>query len=278
MLNIGPHLTITNGFESAAKEAISIGANTFQYFTRNPRGGKAKALDAEDLKKYATLSEANGFAPIMAHAAYTMNLCSQDESVRAFARTIMRNDFERLVQIPNSLYVFHPGSHTGQGVDVGIAYIIDALNETLTEEIPPVICLEGMSGKGSEVGSTFEELRAIIDGVTYSDKMGVCLDTCHLYSAGYDVVNDLDGVLEAFDRIVGLKRLRAIHLNDSKMDFDSKKDRHEKIGEGTLGIEAITRIINHPKLKHLPFYLETPNEVPGYGAEIATLRALYKPD
>ena len=275
MLKIGPHLTISKGFEAAAKVAISIDARTFQYFTRNPRGGKAKALNSEDLSRYAALASEYDFAPIMAHAAYTMNLCSQDESVRAFARTILRDDFERLTQIPNSLYVFHPGAHTGQGVEVGIAYIVDALNEVLTEDIPPVICLESMSGKGSEVGSTFEELRAIIDGVHLNEKMGICLDTCHLYSAGYDVVDDLDGVLETFDKVIGLERLKAIHLNDSKMDFDSKKDRHEKIGDGTLGLDAIVGIVNHPKLRHLPFYLETPNEVAGYGEEIHRLKERY---
>jgi deoxyribonuclease-4 len=273
-LTIGPHLTISNGFEAAANEAVRIGATTFQYFTRNPRGGKAKPLHPSDIEGYRRIAAENDFGPIMAHAAYTMNLCSADPSVRDFAKGILKDDMARLLEIPNSLYVFHPGSHTGQGVEAGIAYIVEALNETLTESIPPVICLEGMSGKGSEVGARFEELRAIIDGVTLNEKMGVCLDTCHLYSSGYDLVNDLDGVLEAFDRIVGLERLKAIHLNDSMMPFASNKDRHEKIGDGTLGFEAIERIVNHPKLSQLPFYLETPNELDGYAAEIAKIRAV----
>jgi deoxyribonuclease-4 len=269
-------LTISGGFEAAAKEAVGIGATTFQYFTRNPRGGRAKPLISSDIEGYHQIAKANGFGPIMAHAAYTMNLCSADAAVRDFAKGILRDDFERLQKIPDSLYVFHPGSHTGQGMVVGIAYIVEALNAVLTLETPPVICLEAMSGKGTEVGSRFEELSAIIDGVALGEKLGVCLDTCHLYSSGYDIVNDLDGVLVAFDAIVGLSRLKAIHLNDSMMPFDSHKDRHEKIGSGSLGIEAIERIINHPALRALPFYLETPNALDGYADEISRLRAIRK--
>jgi len=275
MLVIGPHLTISNGFEAAAKEAIGIGANTFQYFTRNPRGGKAKALDTKDLEAYVAITKDKNFGPIMAHAAYTMNLCSKDPSVREFAKDIFKDDIKRLKQIPNTLYVFHPGSHTGQGVEQGIAYIVEALNEALDEDVPPIVCLEGMSGKGTEVGSQFEELKAIIDGVKLKEKMGVCLDTCHLFSSGYDIANTLDDVLQSFDQIIGLSRLRAIHLNDSKVTFASHKDRHEKIGEGTLGKEAIVNIINHPLLKGLPFYLETPNELEGYREEIEMLRDNY---
>jgi len=275
MLVIGPHLTISNGFEAAAKEAIGIGANTFQYFTRNPRGGKAKALDTKDLEAYAAITKDKNFGPIMAHAAYTMNLCSKDPSVRQFAKDIFKDDIKRLKQIPNTLYVFHPGSHTGQGIEQGIAYIVEALNEALDEDVPPIVCLEGMSGKGTEVGSQFEELKAIIDGVKLKEKMGVCLDTCHLFSSGYDIANTLDDVLQSFDQIIGLSRLRAIHLNDSKVTFASHKDRHEKIGEGTLGKEAIVNIINHPLLKGLPFYLETPNELEGYREEIEMLRDNY---
>lgn len=271
---VGPHMTISKGFESAALEAVKIGANTFQYFTRNPRGGKAKALDLEDLKAYENIAKAHDFGQIMAHGAYTMNMCSKDPKVRAFALGLLRDDLERIQAIPNTLYVFHPGSHTGQGLDVGIAYIVDALNQVIFDETEAIICLETMSGKGSEVGADFESLKAIINGVRHKEKLGVCFDTCHLYSAGYDIVNDLEGVLDAFDQIVGLEYLKAIHLNDSMMAFASHKDRHEKIGQGSLGLEAIRRIVRHPKLRHLPFYLETPNDLEGYEGEISLLRSM----
>lgn len=269
---IGSHLSIAKGFEHAAKEAVKIGGNTFQFFTRNPRGGKAKKLDLDDIKKLEEIMKENKFGPLLAHAPYTMNPASYKDKVWEFAKMIFRDDLDRLEKIPCQLYNFHPGSHTGKGVDYGIDRIVQLLNEVLTGEESTWILLEAMSGKGTEIGRNFEELKAIIDKVNYCDKIGVCIDTCHIYSAGYDIVNDLDGVLEEFDNIIGLDRLKAIHLNDSKMDFDSNKDRHEKIGEGTLGMDAIINIVNHPKLKDIPFYLETPNELEGYKKEIELLR------
>jgi len=274
-MKIGCHLSIAKGFYAAGKQALAIGANTFQFFTRNPRGGKAKALDFEDLEKLRLLMDENHFATIFAHGSYTMNLCSDKEETRAYALDILRDDVERLKQIPNALYLFHPGSHVKQGAEVAIEFIVDALNQVIDETCEVVVCLEGMSGKGTEIGRSFEELSEIIDGVIHNDKMGVCLDTCHLYSAGYDIVNDLDGVVNEFDRIIGLNRLKAIHLNDSKMPFASNKDRHEKLGLGTIGVDAIINIINHPKLKHLPFNLETPNDLPEYKEEIRWLREVY---
>ncbi len=274
MKYIGCHLSVTKGYHHMGKEAISIGADTFQFFTRNPRGGSSKALDPSDVEKLKTLMTTHNFGPILAHAPYTLNPCSADERVKEFAFEVFSEDLEKLEALPGTLYNFHPGSHVSQGLDVGTALIIDLLNRVMKSEQSTMVLLETMSGKGSEVGSRFEELKAIIDGVTHSEKLGVCLDTCHVYDAGYDIVGDLDGVLETFDRIIGLDKLYAIHLNDTKNPFSSHKDRHEKIGEGFLGIEAITRIINHPKLAHLPFYLETPNELEGYAAEIALLRSL----
>lgn len=269
---IGSHLSISKGFTSAYKEAKKMNANTFQFFTRNPRGGKAKALDVVDLEKLAIAMNAEIFGPILAHASYTMNLCSDKESVRTFARETLKDDIKRLSMIPNALYNFHPGSHVGQGVEAATQMIIDALNEVVTEHVDSYILLELMSGKGTEIGRSFEEIATIIHGVKHNKMMGVCLDTCHVYSAGYDIVNDLDGVIETFDKVIGLDRLKAIHLNDSKMPYASNKDRHEKIGEGTLGVQAIKRIINHPQLRHLPFYLETPNDAQGYKNEILTLK------
>ncbi|MBS4537802.1 deoxyribonuclease IV [Clostridium sp. D2Q-11] len=265
---IGSHLSIAKGFSNASKEAIQIGANTFQFFTRNPRGGKAKALDLDDIKKVKSIMKENDFGPLLAHAPYTMNPASYKGNVWEFAKMAFRDDLDRLETIPCSLYNFHPGSHTGKGVEYGIDRISQLLNEVLTGEESTWILLEAMSGKGTEIGRNFEELRAIIDKVEHSDKIGVCIDTCHIYSAGYDIVNDLDGVLNKFDEIIGLDRLKAIHLNDSKMPFGSNKDRHEKLGEGTIGLEAIINIINHPRLKDLPFFLETPNELEGYKKEI----------
>ena len=276
MLNIGCHLSTTKGYENMGKEALKIGANTFQYFTRNPRGGKAKDINEKDILALSKLMEENYFAKILAHAPYTLNGCSADESTREFASEMMADDLERLKYLPTSLYNFHPGSHVKQGVDVGINYIVEMLNKVLKPEHTTIVLLETMAGKGTEVGRTFEEIAEIISRVELNEKMGVCLDTCHVYDAGYDIVNDLDGVLEEFDRIIGLDRLHAIHLNDSKNPFKSHKDRHEKIGEGEIGFEAIKRIINHPKLRNIPFFLETPNELDGYAKEIEMLKAAYE--
>ncbi|WP_346894567.1 deoxyribonuclease IV [Clostridium sp. UBA7503] len=272
MLNIGCHLSTTKGFENMGKEALSIGANTFQFFTRNPRGGKAKAIDEKDVAALLRIMEENKFATILAHAPYTLNACSADENTRKFALEMMTDDLLRMEYLPNNLYNFHPGSHVKQGVEVGINYIVDMLNAVIKPQQTTTVLLETMAGKGTEVGRNFEEIAEIINRVELKDHMGVCLDTCHVYDAGYDIVNNLDGVLEEFDRLIGLERLKAIHLNDSKNPFESHKDRHEKIGEGFLGIEAIINIINHPKLCNLPFFLETPNDLEGYGKEIEILR------
>ncbi len=276
MFRIGCHLSVSKGYEAMAKDALSIGANTFQFFTRNPRGGSAKAIDEKDIEKFLIIAKENDLALFLAHAPYTMNVCAADAGIRKFAREMMVDDLQRMEYLPGSLYNFHPGSHVQQGVEVGTQLIIDALNSALMPEQTTTVLLETMAGKGSEIGRSFEELRAIIDGVKLQDKMGVCMDTCHIYDAGYDIVNNLDGVLDEFDRIVGLGRLKAIHLNDSKNPFESHKDRHEIIGNGSLGIKTLTNVINHPQLKHLPFYLETPNELPGYAEEIKLLKSLYK--
>lgn len=274
MFTIGCHLSSSNGFLAMGETALSIGANTFQFFTRNPRGSKAKAIDEKDVTAFLALAQQNGFGTLLAHAPYTINPCSKDERTREFARMTLADDLQRMEYLPGNLYNFHPGSHTGQGVEVGIAQIADTLNEILKPEQHTTVLLETMAGKGTEVGSRFEELRAILDRVTLSDHMGVCLDTCHVSDAGYDIVNDLDGVLTEFDRIVGLDRLKAIHVNDSMNPCGAHKDRHEKIGQGFIGTEAFGRIINHPVLRDLPFLLETPNELPGYAAEIALLKGL----
>ncbi len=258
------------------KQAVSIGANDFQFFTRNPRGGQAKPLDLDDIRAFEEYRKEHGIVCVLAHAPYTMNACAKDEGLREFAKNTMLDDIMRLDNIEGALYNFHPGSHVQQGADVGIQLIADMLNSVLTKDQKTTILLETMSGKGSEVGRSFEEIRAIIDKVELKEKLGVCLDTCHVYDGGYDIVNDLDGVLEEFDTVLGLERLKAIHLNDSKNPFASHKDRHEKIGDGSLGIEAITRIINHPKLREIPFFLETPNEIDGYQKEIEILKGLYK--
>ena len=276
MLNIGCHLSASKGYTHMAKEAISIGGNTFQFFTRNPRGGKAKEVDPKDVESFLNISKENGFAKILAHAPYTINVCSADEGIRKFGKDTMKDDLEKLEFVPGNMYNFHPGSHVGQGTDEGIRLIIEALNEILWKEQSTTILLETMAGKGSEVGRSFEELKRIIDGVELKEKLGVCLDTCHVYDAGYDIVNNLDKVLDEFDKVIGLDRLKAIHINDSKNPFESHKDRHEKIGEGSIGIEAFKRIINHSKLRDLPFYLETPNELDGYEKEIALLKSLYE--
>lgn len=272
MLNIGCHLSSSKGFKNMGMEALKINANTFQFFSRNPRGSKAKAVNPSDAAALMNILKENNFAPILAHAPYTLNACSSDEGLREFARNTMADDLSIMEYLPGNLYNFHPGSHVGQGVDKAIDYISDMLNAILKEEYQTTVLLETMSGKGSEVGSSFEEIKAIMDKVELSGKLGVCLDTCHIYSAGYDIVNDLDGVLDEFDRVIGLDKLKAIHLNDSMTPFSSRKDRHEKIGKGSIGLDAIIRFINHPKLKKLPFYLETPNELEGYAAEIKLLR------
>ncbi len=257
------------------KEALSIDANTFQFFTRNPRGSKAKEIDENDVKGLLKIIGDNAFAPLLGHAPYTLNPCSADQRTREFALEVLMDDLVRMEHLPNNLYNFHPGSHGGQGVEKGIELISEALNFILTPKQTTVVLLETMSGKGSEVGSTFRQIRQIIEKVRLDEKVGVCLDTCHVYDGGYDIVNELDGVLDEFEKVIGLDRLRAIHLNDSKNTLSSHKDRHEKIGEGTIGMEAITAIINHPKLRRLPFYLETPNELPGYAQEIKVLRNAY---
>ena len=272
MLTIGSHLSVSKGFAALANDALQIKANTFQFFTRNPQGGQAKDIDTDDVKKFYGVANENGFQKFVAHAPYTLNACSDKPETRQFARLVFADDLKRMENLPHNYYNFHPGSHVGQGAGKGIEMIADVLNEVLTKEQTTTVLLETMSGKGSEVGSTFEELRAIIDRVLFQEKMGVCLDTCHVYSAGYDIACDLDGVLEKFDKIIGLDRLKAVHLNDSKTPFDSHKDRHEQIGKGSIGAEAFIRFINHSKLKHLPFILETPNELKGWADEIRFLK------
>lgn len=276
MLVIGSHLSVSKGFDGIAKDAIQIGANTFQFFTRNPQGGQAKNIDPEDVKKFLKISEENHFQKFVAHAPYTLNACSDKKETREFARLVFADDLKRMENLPHNYYNFHPGSHVGQGLQKGIEMIAEILNEVLRIDQTTTVLLETMSGKGSEVGATFEELRAIIDRVELKDKIGVCLDTCHVYSAGYDIAGDLDGVLEKFDKIIGLDRLKAVHLNDSKTEFASHKDRHEQIGKGSIGAEAIIRFINHSSLKHLPFVLETPNDMPGWAAEIRFLKENFK--
>ena len=276
MLKIGCHLSISKGLYKAAEIAKSIDANSFQYFTRNPRGGKAKDLDMEEIEKLQDFIVENKFAPLFAHGAYTMNLASKSEKTRDFAKMILKDDLERIKIIGNSYYVFHPGSHVGQGSEKGIEFIVEALNESIDEDNKTTILLEGMSGKGTEIGRNMEELAKIIDGIKYNENIGICIDTCHLYSAGYDIKNDLNGVLDEIDRTVGLDRLKAIHLNDTKVEFASNKDRHEVIGQGLLELDTIVNVINHPKLKDLVFNLETPNEVEDHKDEIQMLRDAYK--
>ena len=274
MIKIGCHLSVSKGYLAMAKTAVSINADTFQFFTRNPRGGKAKAIDVEDIESFKSFAAENGIDRVLAHAPYTLNACSPDERVREFAFTAMTEDLARMEYIPGQLYNFHPGSHVGQGREKGIELIAELLNRVLYPEMTTTVLLETMAGKGSVVGAESEELRAIIDRTELSDKLGVCLDTCHVYDAGYDIVNDLESVLEEFDRVVGLDRLKAVHINDSKNPIGSHKDRHERIGEGYIGIEAFERIINEPHLNRLPFYLETPNELEGYAKEIELLHDL----
>lgn len=276
MLKIGCHLSSAKGYLAMGKSAVQIGANTLQFFTRNPRGGSVKALDLQDIAAYKKYAEEHGITDILAHAPYTMNACAAKEDLRIFARETMEDDLMRLDHIPDAKYNFHPGSHVKQGVEQGIDYIAQMLNEVLKPDQKTMVLLETMAGKGSEVGRTFEELQSIIEKVELKSLLGVCMDTCHVFDSGYDIVNHLDDVLKEFDEVIGLQRLQAIHLNDSKNICGSQKDRHEKIGQGNIGLEAITKIINHPKLRQIPFYLETPNELAGYQEEISLLRNLYK--
>ena len=274
MLRIGCHLPSSKGYLEMGKHAVALGATTFAFFTRNPRGGKAKPIQKEDVAAFLAYAAEHDLQHLVAHAPYTMNLCSADPSIRQFGKDMLADDLQRMEYTPNQYYNFHPGSHVKQGTEIGIPLIADALNEILSAEGKTLVLLETMAGKGSEVGRSFEELRAILDRVEQKERMGVCLDTCHVYDGGYDIIGDLDGVLQVFDDIIGLDRLKAIHLNDSKNPIGSHKDRHEKIGEGTLGLAGIANIINHPKLCHLPFYLETPNEAAGYAKEISLLKSL----
>lgn len=276
MLRIGCHLSSAKGFLAMGKEAVNIGANTFQFFTRNPRGGSAKALDLEDIRNYLSFAEEKGIGNILAHAPYTLNACAKDEGLRKFAFETMQDDLRRLEHLPGTMYNFHPGSHVSQGAEKGIELIAEYLNRLFEEEFSTTVLLETMAGKGSEVGRSFEELRAIMDKVDKREKLGVCLDTCHVFDGGYDVVNDLDGVLKEFDSVIGLDKLKAIHLNDSLNTLGCHKDRHAKIGEGGIGLAAMEKIINDERLRTLPFYLETPNELPGYQKEIALLKGLYR--
>ena len=274
MFYIGCHLSCSKGFTAMERDAERIGATTFQFFTRNPRGSSVKALDLEDIRDFLKRKEEKGLGTLVAHAPYTLNACSADEKVREFARNTMADDLERLEYTPGNVYNFHPGSHVKQGTETGIRLIAETLNAILKPEQSTIVLLETMAGKGSEVGSRFEELREILDRVELSEKMGVCLDTCHVWDGGYDIAGDLDGVLTEFDRIVGLSRLKAVHLNDSMNPLGARKDRHARIGEGHIGLDALVRVVNHPALRELPFCLETPNDLEGYKREIGLLRSL----
>lgn len=274
MLHIGCHLSVSQGFRHMGEEALTIGADTFQFFTRNPRGGSVRKLDIDDMKQLNELMAAHDFAPILAHAPYTLNGCSKTERTRQFAVEAMSEDLQRLEYLDNCRYNFHPGSHVGQGADEGIRLIASMMNQCMFSGQRTTVLLETMAGKGTEVGRTFEELAAIIDKAAMNDKIGVCLDTCHVFDGGYDIVHHLDDVLTTFDKVIGLDRLKAVHVNDSKNELASHKDRHEKIGQGHIGLEAFRAIVNHPALRDLPFYLETPNDMAGYAREIALLRSL----
>lgn len=276
MLTIGCHLSSAKGFLAMGKAAGSIDANTFQFFTRNPRGTRVKAVDETDVEQFLAYAGEIGIKRILAHAPYTLNACSADEHLRNLARDTMEDDLRRMEYTPGNCYNFHPGSHVGQGAEAGISMIADMLNQVLTPRLRTTVLLETMAGKGSEVGREFEELREILDRVELSSQMGVCLDTCHVWDGGYDIVRNLDGVLNRFDETIGLSKLKAIHLNDSLNPLGAHKDRHAKIGEGYIGEEALKRVVTHPALKDLPFYLETPNELPGYAGEIALMRESYK--
>lgn len=274
MLTIGCHLSASEGFLAMGKTALSIGANTFQFFTRNPRGSKAKAIDPDDAAAFLALAQANDFGRLVAHAPYTINPCSKTERTREFARMTLADDLKRMEYLPGNYYNFHPGSHTEQGMEVGVSQIAETLNAILKPEQHTTVLLETMSGKGSEVGGRFEELREILDRVALNTQMGVCMDTCHISDAGYDIAGDIDGVLTEFDRVIGLERLKAVHINDSMNPLGAHKDRHARIGEGYLGEAAFGRIINHPALRDLPFILETPNDLAGYAREIGRLKEL----
>lgn len=272
MIIIGPHISIAKGYAKAAKTAVEIGANTFQFFSRNPRGGNAKEFDAKDIANFQKIRKENNFGPLLAHAPYTMNLAAAKDDVYEFGRKVIKEDIERMDSLGIEYICFHPGSHVGGGIDVGIDKIIAALNEALTGNENITVLLETMSGKGTEIGFEFEQIKRIIDGVEHNEKLGVCLDTCHIFSAGYDIVNNLDEVLNQFDEVIGLDRLKTIHLNDSMMGFGEKKDRHSVIGEGKIGLDAIINFMTHPKIKDLPFFLETPLEDEGHKKEIKMLR------
>ena len=272
---IGCHLSASKGFLNMGKEIVALGGNTFQFFTRNPRGGAAKDIDEKDVEAFKKFADENGIEVILAHAPYTLNACSADESIRDFAKRTFADDLARMEYVPGNLYNFHPGSHVGQGTETGIAKIAEILNDVLNEQQSTTVLLETMSGKGSEVGATFQELREIIDRVEKNHKLGVCLDTCHVWDGGDDIVHDLDGVLTEFDQVIGLSRLKAVHLNDSMNGLGSHKDRHAKIGEGEIGLDALVNVVCHPALKGIPFILETPNDDEGWKREIALLREQY---
>ena len=276
MLNIGCHLSSSKGFLAMGRTALKIGASTFQFFTRNPRGGSAKGIDPQDVAAFLELAREKGLTPVLAHAAYTLNPCSAEVRIRNFALESMADDLARMEHLPGNMYNFHPGSHVGQGVGAGLALIATQLDAVMWPGMSTTVLLETMSGKGSEIGGTFRELREIIDRVGMAERLGVCFDTCHVHDAGYDIVGDLDGVLAEFDAVIGLERLLAVHLNDSLHPRGSRKDRHARIGHGHIGLETFGRIVNHPALKNLPFYLETPNELPGYAEEIALLRRMWR--
>lgn len=276
MFKIGSHISSSGGYLAMAERAVGIGANVFQFFTRNPRGGQAKPLDPADIAAFKDFAAQNGLGPLLAHASYTLNPAAAREDLRAFAAETMADDLARLALTPGNLYNFHPGSHVGQGLERGVELVADLLDAVLAPGLQSTVLLETMSGKGSEIGGRFEELAAIIERVERRELLGVCLDTCHAFDAGYDLRDDLDGVLDEFDRVVGLNRLKAVHLNDSLNALGSRKDRHAKIGAGSIGLDGMARIINHPALRELPFYLETPNELPGYAEEIALLKGLYR--
>lgn len=274
MIYIGNHLSTTGGFEAMGKHALELGADTFAFFTRNPRGGQAKDIDPQDAQALMNLMAEHNFGPLVAHAPYTMNLCSDKDSIRTFAKDMLADDLKRMEYLPGNYYNFHPGSAVGQDIDVAIGYIVEALNESMFADMKTTVLLETMAGKGSEIGRTFEELKTIMDGVNFKEHLGVCLDTCHVWDGGYDIANDLDGVLKAFDEIIGLDKLYALHLNDSKNQFEAHKDRHELLGQGFIGKDILTNVVNHPLLQGKPFILETPNDDKGYAEEIAWVRSI----
>lgn len=276
MLYIGSHISSSKGYAAMGRQAVKLGASTFAFFTRNPRGGRAKEMKEADIQKYLEIAGEQKFGPIVAHAPYTLNACAAKEDLRVFARETMADDLQRMEYIPGNYYNFHPGSHVGQGAETGIEKIAEILNDVLRPEQATTVLLETMAGKGTEVGRSFEELRAILDRVKLQEKMGICLDTCHVWDGGYDIVRDLDGVLQKFDQVIGLQRLKAVHINDSMNPLGAHKDRHQKIGQGHIGMEAFVRIINHPSLRHLPFVLETPNDDEGWAYEIDMLKKAYK--